>query len=130
MAAVAGALAGETYGLRTVVARINDEPGNVTRFLVIGGDPIPPASGNDRTSLMIAVRDEVGILGRILQPFTAHEVNLSMIASRPLAGRPWEYRFFVDVTGHITDPPLAAALAEIDRIALATKVLGSYPVAA
>jgi chorismate mutase/prephenate dehydratase len=128
-AAVASALAAKIYRLRTVMAHVQDQPGNVTRFLVIGSDPQPAPSGNDRTSLVIAVRDEVGVLGRILQPFTKHEVNLSMIESRPLPGRPWEYRFFVDVCGHVNDERLNRALAEIDQISISTKVLGSYPVA-
>ena len=102
---------------------------NVTRFLVIGSDPQPKPSGDDRTSLVILVRDEVGVLGHVLQPFTGNKVNLSMIESRPLAGRSWEYRFFIDVAGHVSDKRLSRALAEVDEIALSTKVLGSYPVA-
>ncbi len=129
-AAVASRLAAEIYGLRTVASRIQDEPGNVTRFIVIGSDPSMAASGRDRTSLVISVRDEVGVLGRILAPFTDNKVNLSMIESRPLVGRPWEYRFFVDVSGHVSDRRLARALAEIEKIAISTKVLGSYPVVA
>jgi chorismate mutase/prephenate dehydratase len=128
-AAIAGALAAKLYGLETVARAIQDQPGNVTRFLVIGSDPQPKATGHDRTSLVISVRDEVGVLGRILQPFTRNEVNLSMIESRPLPGRPWEYRFFVDVCGHIEDEALARALAEVNEISLSTKVLGSYPIA-
>jgi chorismate mutase / prephenate dehydratase len=128
-AAVAGELAAKIYRLRTVAAHVHDQPGNVTRFLVIGSDPQASGTGDDRTSLVISVRDEVGVLGRILQPFTEHKVNLSMIESRPLPGRPWEYRFFVDVAGHIDDAQLARALADIDRISISTKVLGSYPVA-
>lgn len=128
-AAVASELAAEIYGLHVVARRIQDEPGNVTRFIVIGSDPLMKASGRDRTSLVILVRDEVGVLGRILSPFTENKVNLSMIESRPLAGRPWEYRFFVDVSGHCSDRRVARALAAIERIAISTKVLGSYPVA-
>jgi len=129
VAAIASKLAAEIYGLQVVARSIQDVAGNVTRFLVIGTDSQPKASGDDRTSLVILVRDEVGVLGRILQPFTGNKVNLSMIESRPLPGRPWEYRFFIDVGGHVTDKRLARALAEIDHIALSTKVLGSYPVA-
>jgi chorismate mutase/prephenate dehydratase len=131
-AAVAGALAGRLYGLKTVEASIADNASNVTRFLVVGNvDPDAPfkASGDDRTSLVISVRDEVGVLGRILQPFTANKVNLSMIESRPIVGRSWEYRFFVDVCGHVNDANLAKALRAVDRISISTKVLGSYPIA-
>lgn len=128
-AAIAGAVAADVYGLEVIAKSIQDQPGNVTRFLVIGSDPQGKPSGDDRTSLVVLVRDDVGILGRILQPFTKHEVNLSMIESRPLLGRPWEYRFFVDVAGHVADTRLARALGEIEEIAISTKVLGSYPVA-
>lgn len=129
VAAVASELSAKIYGLRAVAAHIHDQPGNVTRFLVVGSDPQPPASGRDRTSLVIAVRDEVGVLGRILQPFSENRVNLSMIESRPLPGRPWEYRFFIDVGGHIDDEDLRRALAQVGEISISTKVLGSYPVA-
>jgi chorismate mutase/prephenate dehydratase len=126
---VASELAAKIYGLRSVSSHIHDQPGNVTRFLVVGSDPQPAASGRDRTSLVIAVRDEVGVLGRILQPFSDNRVNLSMIESRPLPGRPWEYRFFIDVGGHIDDDALRRALAQVGELSLSTKVLGSYPVA-
>jgi chorismate mutase/prephenate dehydratase len=129
VAAIGSRLAAETYGLRVVAKSIQDVPGNVTRFLVIGSDAQPKPTGEDRTSLVIQVRDQVGVLGRVLQPFTQNKVNLSMIESRPLAGRPWEYRFFIDVGGHVTDRRLARALEEVEAIALSTKVLGSYPVA-
>ncbi len=129
LAAVAGAAAARVYGLRTIAKAIQDEPGNKTRFLVVADDPMPAPSGNDRTSLVVSVHDEVGILGRVLEPFSAHGVNLSMIESRPLPGRPWEYRFFIDVVGHIRGHRLRRALACVERIAISTKVLGSYPVA-
>jgi chorismate mutase / prephenate dehydratase len=79
--------------------------------------------------LVVAVHDEVGVLGRVLQPFTTNRINLSMIESRPILGRPWEYRFFLDVTGHVEDKPLARTLARVAKVATSTKVLGSYPVA-
>ncbi len=129
VAAIGSKLAAEIYGLQIVARSIQDVAGNVTRFLVIGNDPQPKPSGEDRTSLVILVRDEVGVLGRVLHPFTGNKVNLSMIESRPLAGRPWEYRFFIDVGGHVTDKRLARALREVEDISLSTKVLGSYPVA-
>jgi chorismate mutase/prephenate dehydratase len=131
-AAVASRLAARLNGLQIVAASIQDNPANVTRFLVLHDVPADaPArrTGDDRTSLVVAVHDEVGVLGRILQPFTANRINLSMIESRPILGRPWEYRFFLDVTGHVEDRPLARTLARVSKVASSTKVLGSYPVA-
>jgi chorismate mutase/prephenate dehydratase len=128
-AAIASRLAAEIYDLEIVARSIQDDAGNVTRFLVVGEADETKPSGNDRTSLVISVRDEVGVLGRILAPFTENKINLSMIESRPLSGRPWEYRFFVDVCGHVRDRRLTRALAELEEVAMSTKVLGSYPVA-
>jgi chorismate mutase/prephenate dehydratase len=83
VAAVGSRLAAEIYGLKIVARSIQDDPSNVTRFLVLGSDPQPAPTGDDRTSLVILVRDQVGVLGRVLQPFTKNKVNLSMIESRP-----------------------------------------------
>ena len=132
LAAIASRLAAQTHDLEVVAASIQDNPANVTRFLVLSDvspDSPPHRSGDDRTSLVVSVHDEVGVLGKVLHPFTANRVNLSMIESRPILGRPWEYRFFLDVTGHVEDKPLARTLAEVAKVATSTKVLGSYPVA-
>lgn len=127
-AAVGSRLAAALYDLQIVARAIQDNPANVTRFMVLGMPTSTPATGRDRTSLVVSVKDEVGILERVIRPFSRHEVNLSMIESRPLHGRPWEYRFFIDVTGHRDDENVGKAIAAVERIALAVKILGSYPV--
>ena len=132
LAAIASRLAAQIHGLEPVASSIQDNPANVTRFLVLSDlSPDSPLhrSGEDRTSLVVSVHVEVGVLGKVLHPFTANRVNLSMIESRPILGRPWEYRFFLDVTGHVEDKPLARTLAQVAKVATSTKVLGSYPVA-
>lgn len=128
-AAVGSRVAQALYGLTLVAASIQDNAANVTRFLVIGPDQKTKPTGHDRTSLVVTVKDQVGILERIIRQFSKNKVNLSMIESRPLIGRSWEYRFFVDVTGHASDVPVAKALESLGRIALSVKVLGSYPIA-
>jgi len=127
-AAIGSRVARRLYGLELVARSIQDNVANVTRFLVVGPDQKTKPSGHDRTSLVVTVKDKVGILERVIRQFSRNKVNLSMIESRPLMGRPWEYRFFVDVTGHATDEPVARALASLERIALSVKVLGSYPI--
>jgi len=127
--AIGSRLACELNGLKTVARSIQDNASNVTRFLVIGADQKTKPTGRDRTSLVVTVKDRVGILERIIRQFARNKVNLSMIESRPLVGRSWEYRFFVDVSGHASEEPVAKALASLERIALSVKVLGSYPVA-
>lgn len=128
-AAIGSQVALHLYGLQLVARSIQDNAANVTRFLVIGPDQKTRPSGHDRTSLVVTVKDQVGILERIIRQFARNKVNLSMIESRPLVGRSWEYRFFVDVTGHASEEPVARALQSLERIALSVHVLGSYPIA-
>lgn len=128
-AAIGSRVAQGLYSLELVARSIQDNAANVTRFLVIGPDQKTKPSGHDRTSLVVTVKDQVGILERIIRQFARNKVNLSMIESRPLVGRSWEYRFFVDVTGHASSEPVAKALASLERIALSVRVLGSYPIA-
>ena len=129
-AAIAGHLAAEHYKLNLLAVNIQDQAANFTRFAVLGREPqLTRPSGHDRTSLLLSVRDEVGVLCRTLKPFADNAISLLRIESRPLKGRPWEYLFFIDVDGHITDEPLARALQEIKPLCLLVKVLGSYATA-
>ena len=83
--------------------------------------------GDDKTSLMFSVKDEVGILYRMLEPFAKRGINLSKIESRPLKKKAWEYIFFLDLMGHIADPVIAEAVQELKQCCQFVKVLGSYP---
>ena len=126
LAAIASKAAGEAYGLKTIAANIQDVAANTTRFLVMGTRAVE-RSGKDKTTLLFAVADRVGTLNQALNMFARNAINISKIESRPLRARPWEYLFFVDVTGHREDPKLARALKALERKALFLKVLGSYP---
>jgi chorismate mutase/prephenate dehydratase len=127
-AAIASALAGEVYGLEVLAENIQDLSFNATRFVVIAADDNPEPSGDDKTSVVFSVRDEVGILHHMLQPFSSNDINLTRIESRPLKGKPWEYVFFLDFLGHRAEPKVARALAGLNPLCQMLKVLGSYPV--
>jgi chorismate mutase/prephenate dehydratase len=126
-AAIAGRRAAERYRLKVVSASIQDQPNNVTRFLVISNDMRGRPTGDDKTSILFALPHQSGALFRVLEGFAQQRINLSTIESRPLKGRAWEYVFFIDLAGHADEPGMAKALAALKRRVLFVKVLGSYP---
>jgi len=126
-AAIGSAEAGELYGLKILAADIEDRHNNMTRFLVLGADCAKP-TGNDKTSILFTIKDEVGALFRMLEPFEGHGVNMTKIESRPSRRRAWDYCFFVDFLGHVEDPEVQRALEELEERCRSLKVLGSFPV--
>src|SRR6202140_3665199 len=127
-AAIASRAAAEIYGLNLLANEIEDRPDNTTRFLVVGRK-LFSASGVDRTTLLVsgADTDDSGALFRLLEPLAEHRVNMTRIESRPSRKRKWDYVFFIDIEGHVSDPPVAKALAALEERASLFKVLGSYP---
>ncbi len=128
VAAIASQAAAVQYNLQIVKAKIEDNPHNFTRFLVIG-KKIPEESGADKTSIMFSVKDEPGILYRMLEPFSKRGINLAKIESRPMKQKAWEYIFFLDLIGHVSDPDITAAVDELRGHCHFLKILGSYPIA-
>jgi chorismate mutase/prephenate dehydratase len=127
-AAIAGRAAADIYGLTLLADEIEDRPDNTTRFLVVGRK-LFSASGADRTTLILSGSgpDDPGALFRLLEPLAEHRINMTRIESRPSRKRKWDYVFFIDIEGHVTDPPVAQALAELQERATLFRVLGSYP---
>ncbi len=128
VAAIAGDMAAETYELEMVASRIEDEPDNATRFLVVGHQVVPQ-SGQDKTSIIIAMRNKPGALYHLLEPFQRAGLSLTRVETRPSRSGTWTYVFFVDFEGHCDDENVQAVLEEIAAEAAELKVLGSYPVA-
>ena len=94
--------------------------------MIIGQKPSAPTN-RDKTSLMFSIRDRVGALYRILEPFAKNQINLTKIESRPSKTKAWEYIFYLDIEGNVADEPVKAALSLLQEECLFLKVLGSYP---
>ena len=125
-AAIAGILAAEKYGLDVLEYDIQDNASNATRFLVLGRQCTPP-TGQDRTSIMVSVADKVGALYSALSAFRRYRINMTKIESRPSKRKAWEYFFFIDCDGHMSDRKLQNALRHLGEHCNFVKVLGSYP---
>jgi len=127
-AAIAGDAAAEVYQLDKLIADIEDRPDNTTRFLVIGRDLLP-ASGEDRTTLLLSAADtdDSGALHALLRPLAENNINMTRIESRPSRRKKWHYVFFIDIDGHADDENVADALAKLEKSTQLFRVLGSYP---
>ncbi len=125
-AAIASEFAAKIYGVPVLKRKIEDNPQNFTRFWVVGKKS-PGRTGDDKTSLMFSIRDGVGALHEMLEPFATHSINMTKIESRPFRKKPWEYIFFIDIEGHLEDAPVKAALEAVTKKTQFMKILGSYP---
>jgi chorismate mutase/prephenate dehydratase len=126
-AAIAGDMAAELYNLDIMHKSIEDRPDNSTRFLVIGNEPVLP-SAQDKTSIVVSMKNEPGALHNLLEPFHKQGIDLTRIETRPGRDR-WAYVFFIDFKGHRNEDRIQQALVTIGAKAANLKILGSYPIA-
>ncbi|MDF1615280.1 prephenate dehydratase [Desulfurivibrio dismutans] len=124
--AIASSLAVKTYQLQVAVKGIEDYRGNTTRFLLIGSEP-PKASGDDKTSLLVALLDRPGALHEALSTLAAHNINLTRIESRPFKDEPGRYLFFIDMLGHLDDHQVRESCEQLRQLCSHYQWLGSYP---
>lgn len=129
LAAIAPRNAAKIYGLEIIAENIADHSGNQTRFVLVGVDTVPPATGHDKTAIVVFQRaDEPGSLISILQEFAARRINLSVLLSRPTKrGGLGDYCFIMYADGHIQDELMADALRGLHAKQGDVKFLGSYP---
>ncbi|MGH8444457.1 MAG: prephenate dehydratase [Solimonas sp.] len=127
-AAIASLQAGRINGLNILASNIEDDPGNTTRFLIIGKHE-PAATGEDLTSIvMTAHRNQPGALFKLLQPFAESGLDLTRLESRQVKGSVVpDYYFFIDFAGHQADDKVRDVLETVRSAAAFFKILGSYP---
>ena len=126
-AAIAPRQAAQQYGARVLMAGLEDDQQNYTRFLLINKSR-KIGRGSNKTSLAFALKNVPGALFKALSVFALRDISLSKIESRPMRGHPWEYVFFVDILRG-DDEPARNALRHLGEIAEFVKVLGVYPAA-
>lgn len=126
-AAIASAYAAEVYGLTLLAEGINDATENRTRFLIVQSREkaqyLPEA---DKISMLFCLPHRSGSLFEVMKSFADRGLNLLKLESRPLAGRPWEYLFFVDFSGNLNDDAVKQALADLEKDVLSMQILGNY----
>lgn len=125
-AAIGTPLAGEIYGLKILFEKIEDHPGNVTRFLVISKQRAQ-RSDDDKTGIMFTTADRPGALVSVLTLFEEAGINLTHIDKRPSGVENWRYTFFIDATGHREDADVSAVLRRCRSLCEDIVILGSYP---
>lgn len=125
-AALASEAAAELHNLAVLMRSVEDKTSNITRFLVLSRQETP-STGNDKTTLLVSIKDEVGALLHILEPFYASGLNLTRIESRPSKRRAWDYVFFMDFEGHAATDKVKQVLEDVKKHCSYLEVLGSYP---
>ncbi|WP_227997887.1 prephenate dehydratase [Nocardia australiensis] len=126
-AAVSTALAGERLGLTALATGVADHDQAITRFVLVTRPRIaPPATGADRTSIVLELTNEPGSLMRAFAEFATRGIDLTRIESRPTRTGLGTYRFYLDCVGHIGDTAVAETLKALHRTAR-IRFLGSWP---
>ncbi len=124
-AAICSRRAAELYGLKILAAHTNHNDTNDTRFAVISAVP-ELRLGSDKISALFTLPHQSGSLHEVLTIFAVHGLNMVKLESRPLPGHSWEYLFFVEFTGSLTNTGMDGVLRELEQSTADFRLLGNY----
>lgn len=124
-AAICSEHAAEIYGLKILEEKINHNHNNSTRFIVVTNQKIFLKDAK-KISICFEVAHESGSLYHLLSHFIYNDLNMTKIESRPVEGRTWEYRFFVDFEGNMSEPAVKNAIRGLREESRSLKILGNY----
>ena len=124
-AAIASKVTAEIYGLQVLQDAIQDNKSNSTRFIIVTGKPVYSKEAR-KISICFEIPHESGSLYHMLSHFIYNGINMTNIQSRPIQGRNWEYRFFIDFEGTFEDTAVQNALRGLSEETTSLKILGTY----
>ena len=124
-AAVCSAYAASVYGLSVLAEDINDEKNNSTRFIVITNQKVFLKNAR-KISICFEIPHEGCSLYQLLSHFVYNDLNMTKIESRPMEGKSWEYRFFIDFDGNLADPGVKNAIRGLREESRNLRILGNY----
>ena len=124
-AAIASSITADIYGLQIIDSAIQNNKNNSTRFIIVTNKKMYDKNAT-KMSICFEIPHKSGSLYNILSHFIFNNVNMTNIQSRPIPGRNWEYRFFVDFEGNFTDTGVVNALRGLKEETISLKILGTY----
>lgn len=124
-AAIGSAFAARRFGLEVLLDHVNDQEANATRFMIVTNQRVFVKNAG-KISICFELPHTSGTLYNVLSNFIFNDVNMTHIESRPIPGRSWEYRFFIDFEGNLNEPGVRNALRGIREEAINMKILGNY----
>lgn len=124
-AAIASSLTADIYGLKILEESIQENKTNATRFIIVSGKRIF-AKDAGKISVCFEIPHESGSLYHMLSHFIYNGINMNRIESRPVQGKNWEYRFFIDFDGNLNDAAVQNALEGLKEETISLKILGNY----